>query len=68
MYCIRKIIGQKNNEPVLKNILEHRGKNKGKIKIFKCVYTTNKYYKKYNLNDKHYIYVYKKQLEVEYGT
>ena len=53
MYCIRQIIGHKNNEPILKNVLEHRGKNKGNLKIFKCVYTTNKYIKKYNLNETH---------------
>ena len=52
MYCIRQIIGHKNNEPILKNVLEHRGKNKGNLKIFKCVYTTNKYIKKYIYVDK----------------
>jgi hypothetical protein len=61
LYCIRKIVGYKDNRPIVKNILEHRGKNKGNLKIFKGVYTANKYIKKYNLNDDYYIYVFKKE-------
>lgn len=62
MYVIRKIIGHKDNEPILEDILEHRGKNKGTTKIFKSVYDVNKYMKNKNISwDKHYIYVHHKQ-------
>lgn len=43
--------------------MEHRGKNKGELKIFKSMYSTNKYIKKYGLDEKkHYIYIYRKGL------
>jgi len=57
IYHIQKFIKHENNKPMFKPLLEHRGKNKGQVKHFKGIYSVNKYFKKYNLSDEHYIYV-----------
>ena len=63
MYYIKEFIKHDNNTPIFKNIMEHRGKNKGELKIFKSMYSTNKYIKKYGLDEKkHYIYIFRKGL------
>ena len=57
IYYIQKFIKHIENKPIFKPVLEHRGKNKGKVKHFKGIYSVNQYIKKYKLSDDYYIYV-----------